>query len=381
MKTFDKIKQVWFWQNMLTPHMVELAVEFAKLGHDVTFVSNQILSKDRLELGWRAPRLFNVKFKLVKNKEDIISLAKKVSIETIHLVQGIRGNGILKYAQQIFRERQLNQWVMMETINNDRWLGIIKSILYRIFFFYWRKNIQGVLAIGTDMPKWVVKHGINKKCVYPFAYFLKEQNDQLLKISNVDNRVFRFIFVGQLIKRKRVDYLIRALATFKKSNFELWIIGTGKEKAYLQTLTNELLGDKKVIWFDSKPMHLIPKFIKQADCLVLPSQHDGWGAVVSEALMVGTPVICTDSCGSSAVVRASKYGHVVPVNNQNAFIEALRKQFKSGLWSLPKRKKLAKWASCLGAKSGAVYLAKILNYNKKNPNHIIPPWKLNIKNR
>jgi glycosyltransferase involved in cell wall biosynthesis len=114
---------------------------------------------------------------------------------------------------------------------------------------------------------------------------------------------------------------------------------------------------------------------------VLPSQHDGWGAVVSEALMVGTPVICTNSCGSSAVVRASKHGHVVPVNNQDAFIEALSKQFKSGLWSLPKRKKLAKWASCLGAKSGAAYLAKILNYSKKNLNHIIPPWKLNIKNR
>ena len=41
---------------------------------------------------------------------------------------------------------------------------------------------------------------------------IKTQNNQLLKISTVDNRVFRFIFVGQLIKRKRVDYLIRALS-------------------------------------------------------------------------------------------------------------------------------------------------------------------------
>ena len=380
MENSKKVNEVWFWQNMLTPHIGELAIEYAKLGHSVTFVSNQILSKDRLKLGWQAPKLFNVRFKLVKNKKDTLKLAKNASIETIHLVQGIRSNGIIKYAQQIFRERHLNYWVLMETINNHGWRGIIKSILYYVIFFYWRKNIQGVLAIGADMPKWVVNHGINKKRVYPFAYFLKEKTNQLLKISSASNLVFRFIFVGQLIKRKRVDYLIRALATFKELNFELWVIGTGNEKIYLQALANELLGDK-VSWFDSKPMHLIPKLIEKADCLVLPSQHDGWGAVVSEALMVGTPVICTDSCGSSAVVRASNYGHVVPVNNQNAFIEALYKQFKSGLWNLSKRKKLAKWARCLGAKSGALYLAKILNYNKKNPNHIIPPWKLNTKNR
>ena len=380
MKNSKKVNQVWFWQNMLTPHMGELAIEYAKLGHSVTFVSNQILSKDRLKLGWQAPKLFNVRFKLVKNKKDILKLANNASIGTIHLVQGIRGNGIIKYAQQIFRERHVNYWVLMETINNDSWQGIIKSILYRALFFYWQKNIQGVLAIGTNMPKWVVKHGINKKRVYPFAYFLKEKSNQLLKISSASNRVFRFIFVGQLIKRKRVDYLIRALATFKESPFELRIIGIGNEKTYLYALANELLGDK-VSWFDSQPMHLIPKLIKQADCLVLPSQHDGWGAVVSEALMVGTPVICTDSCGSSVVVRASNYGHVVPANNQDAFIEALSTQFKSGLWSLSNRKRLAKWASCLGAKSGASYLAKILNYNKKDFNHIIPPWKSNTKNR
>lgn len=362
---------------MLTPHMSEIAIEFAKLGYNVFFVTNQILSKDRIRQGWQAPKLVNVKFILVKNKEQITRLANTVSTESIHLVQGIRGNGILKYAQQIFRKRHLNQWVMMETINNNGLQGIIKSILYRFLFFYWRKSINGVLAIGREMPDWVIKHGANKERVFPFAYFLKKKNYHLLKTSSVSNRVFRFIFVGQFIKRKRIDYLIRALATFKKSNFELWIIGTGKEKSYLQTLTNKLLGDK-VTWFDTQPMHLIPKLITQADCLVLPSQHDGWGAVVSEALMVGTPVICTDSCGASVVVKASNNGCVVPVNNHNAFITALRKQFEMGLWSLKKRKRLAKWASCLDAKNGAAYLSKILNYNKKNRNGILPPWKSNI---
>jgi glycosyltransferase involved in cell wall biosynthesis len=377
MKTFKKINEVWFWQNMLTPHMGELAVEFAKLGYNVTFVSNQILSKERIKLGWQAPKLLNVKFKLVKNKEQITRLAEKVSIGSIHLVQGIRGNGIIKYAQKVFRKRNIKQWIMLETINSDGLQGVFRSILYRALFFYWKKNIEGVLAIGKKTPYWVATRGIARNRIYSFAYFLKKNNNQL-KVFSSGNRVFRFIFVGQLIKRKRVDYLIKQLAALKELNFELWVIGTGNEKNYLHKLAEELLGDK-VKWFNTMPMNLIPKLIKKVDCLVLPSQHDGWGAVVSEALMAGTPVICSDSCGSSEVVEASNCGFVFPSNNKNAFINSLLIQFKGGLWSLSCRKKLVKWANCLSAKSGANYLAQILNYKKKN-NLILPPWKLKTKN-
>ena len=34
-------------------------------------------------------------------------------------------------------------------------------------------------------------------------------------------------------------------------------------------------------------MSKISEIINQVDCLVLPSYHDGWGAVVSEALLIG----------------------------------------------------------------------------------------------
>ena len=57
-------------------------------------------------------------------------------------------------------------------------------------------------------------------------------------------------------------------------------------------------------------MNDIPHLMSSADCLILPSRHDGWGAVVSEALMVGTPVICSDACGSAGVVHASGVGGV-----------------------------------------------------------------------
>jgi hypothetical protein len=61
----------------------------------------------------------------------------------------------------------------------------------------------------------------------------------------------------------------------------------------------------------------VPRAMAQADCLVLPSIHDGWGAVASESLMVGTPVVCSDACGVAGVVQASGVGGVFPVKDKD----------------------------------------------------------------
>ena len=65
-----------------------------------------------------------------------------------------------------------------------------------------------------------------------------------------------------------------------------------------------------MFFFGILPMSKIPKIIRKTDCLVLSSRHDGWGAVASEALLEGTPVICSNACGSSVAVKASKVGGI-----------------------------------------------------------------------
>jgi glycosyltransferase involved in cell wall biosynthesis len=120
-------------------------------------------------------------------------------------------------------------------------------------------------------------------------------------------------------------------------------------------------------------MPKIPEIISKTDCLVLPSIHDGWGAVTSEALMVGTPVICSNACGSSVAVKASKVGGVFISENLKSLTKILYKQYKIGKISITQRKIVSKWAKCLDANSGAKYLDLILN-NTGN-NLIEAPWR------
>jgi len=368
--------QIWFWQNIVSPHMGSLAASLAELGYRVIFVANQILSKDRAEQGWENPKLGKAKLKLAANKSAIVNIAKKAPYHSIHFCQGLRGNGLVADAQRILRKRHLKHWAMLEKINDKGWKGKIRRVLYRILFLYWGNYLEGILAIGKDTKNWIVDRGINDNKVYSFAYFLKETKiNNLLKSSKkkIKNSKFRFIFVGQLIKRKNVDMLIKALASIKPKEIELWIVGDGPEKKGLYALANLLLPGQ-VNWLGTLPMSKVPDVIFQADTLVLPSHHDGWGAVTSEALMVGTPVISSKFCGSSIVVKASGVGGIFLENNPESLSNILHKQYKAGKLSTNQRKKIARWARCLSAKSGAKYLDQILN-NKKPIN---APWEKKI---
>lgn len=368
-------RSIWFWQTMLTPHMGSLAAALAKRGYNVNFVSNTILSKERLQLGWEKAKLNKTKFILANNKTKITRIVKKAPKNSIHLCQGLRGNALVSHTQKILRKRGLRHWIIIEKINDWGLKGILKRALYNLLFVFWKKYLEGVLAIGYGTKNWIIKRGMNKKIVYPFAYFLKSPKINEYKIQfneKIKKRFYRFIFVGQLIKRKNIELLINAIATLKLRDIRFWIVGDGPEKERLHALTNLLL-PKQVHWFKTLPMSKIPEIISKTDCLVLPSIHDGWGAVTSEALMVGTPVICSNACGSSVVVKASKVGGVFESDDLKSLNKILLKQYKIGKISITQRKIISKWAKCLDANSGAKYLDLILNNTGKNL--IKEPWK------
>lgn len=64
-----------------------------------------------------------------------------------------------------------------------------------------------------------------------------------------------------------------------------------------------------------KPQNEIPLYMAQNDILILPSIHDGWGAVVNEALQAGMYIIVSDACGSSDLIVDRRIGQVFQHGN------------------------------------------------------------------
>jgi glycosyltransferase involved in cell wall biosynthesis len=356
--------------------MAGLAEALAARGRPVAYIAERAISVERATQGWEAPVLIDVHVRFAPDAETMVKLVTQAPENSIHICQGFRGNGLIGIARRALAKRGLCQWVTMEMVDDAGLQGAVRRLAYHHLLVWQRKKIDGVLTIGDTTSGWLAARGMPATRIFPFAYFLPDRPRSTTSRFNPDAK-FRFIYVGQLIKRKRVDMLLDALSRLENKAFELVIVGSGSMEAALQINAGRKLPGR-VYWLGNRPIAEIPAHLAEADCLVLPSSHDGWGAVVSEALMAGTPAICSDACGASIAIRASGSGGVFPVDSEAALSDLLRRALDRGRQSPHLRANLSTWAQNLGATVGAAYLDAILSYvsGQKPP----PPWEAADRN-
>lgn len=355
--------EIWFWQRIISPHMAGLAVALAQRGHAVTYVAERAMRDDRARQGWQPPSLHGVTLRIADSEQAVRQAVDAAAPTSVHICQGIRANGLVGRAQRLLARRGLRQWVVMETVDDGGPRGWVKRAVYRVHFLRWRQHLAGVLASGWRTADWVRARGVPTARVFPFAYFLPDTAPAPdAAPADADGSACRVLFVGQFIERKRLSHLIDALAVLAQRtelDFCLQVVGSGPLEASLRERGQRLLGSR-LQWIGSLPMDAVRARMAHADVLVLPSRHDGWGAVVSEALMAGTPAIASDACGSAGVVRASGVGGVFPAGDTTALSALLERTMRAGRVAPGQRQALAAWARCLGADAGAAYLDSIL---------------------
>jgi len=115
--------------------------------------------------------------------------------------------------------------------------------------------------------------------------------------------VTRILWIGRMIKCKRVDLLIKALAKLKNEGkkFKIKLVGNGSERKYLEKLAKKLLDNSFYEFKEFIPSDEVLSLMAQYDIYVLPSNaYEGWGAVVNEAMSVGCAVIASDKTEAGA---------------------------------------------------------------------------------
>lgn len=353
--------------------MVGLCTALARKGCAVTYVAGTEMTADRAGMGWSARDLGNVVTRIARTDSEARVLAHRAPENSVHICQGIRSNGCVGIAQRVLARRHQRQWVVMETVDDDGAQGAVKRLEYARLFFLWRNALAGVLAMGHSTPDWVAARGMPSDRVYPFAYFLPDPAKGIVRTIRTSGP-FRFMFVGQFIERKRLDLLIRALRGLAdRFEFELAMVGSGPLEAQLRADAEAALPGR-IRWIGRLPQTGVPAAMVEADCLVLPSRHDGWGAVVSEALMTGVPAICSDACGAAAAVRASGVGGVFRTDDEADLRAHLCRAMRVEPAESAQRDALAQWATCLGASAGAEYLLKIIAHRQVGGARPALPW-------
>lgn len=131
------------------------------------------------------------------------------------------------------------------------------------------------------------------------------------------DRVFRILFVGQLIIRKGVSHLLEAWNRLRLPNSELVLVGR-PEKAILSLLKEYAQGQPfRLVGHVADPVDLFAS----ASVFAFPSIEEGSALVTYEAMASALPVIVTHNAGSLAV--DGEDGFIVPVGDAEAIAEKI----------------------------------------------------------
>lgn len=117
--------------------------------------------------------------------------------------------------------------------------------------------------------------------------------------SNVVRDSNEILFVGRLVEKKGLAYLIRALDLVRREipDIRLTVIGFGPEEQALRELTQELGLAGHVDFLGPKPHHELIEYYRRAALFVAPfieaadGDQEGLGLVTIEAIACGCPVL------------------------------------------------------------------------------------------
>jgi len=127
------------------------------------------------------------------------------------------------------------------------------------------------------------------------VYYGLEFKKEFYKIESSDSfKKLKLILVGRLICAKRIDVLINALHLLKKENisFECKIVGQGEDLPALQQLVKEKNLAEEIEFAGYRKD--VPSLLQNSDIFVLPSEHEGLGLAVLEAMYCGLAVLVSN---------------------------------------------------------------------------------------
>lgn len=153
--------------------------------------------------------------------------------------------------------------------------------------------------------------------------------------------------VGILHPRKGQDVLIEGLARISDLAWQAQIVGPAHDPTFAAALERrhaELRLGPRVSFAGSVDDAALQELYGSATIFALPTRYEGYGMVLSEALIHGLPVVSTQT-GAVPDTVPDDAGMLVPVDNPEALADALRQILTNG--SLLER------LSCAARRAGA----------------------------
>jgi glycosyltransferase involved in cell wall biosynthesis len=218
-----------------------------------------------------------------------------------------------------------------------RWPGCARHFVEVPEAYFKRREAEWTAAdlvmVNSEWSKQaLMKQGVpeSKLAVVPLAYEATHDEGRGTRDEGYGNaekssrrstfdarRPLRVLFLGQVILRKGIQYLIEAARLLEKEPIHFDVVGSIgiSEMAITSAPSN-------MTFYGPVSRDRTEEFYRSADLFVLPTLSDGFALTQLEAMAYGLPVIATPNCGE--VVTDGVDGLIVPASDVNALAEAFQ---------------------------------------------------------
>lgn len=269
--------------------------------------------------------ILNLNFRLLSRKRwfrfhSAKYLYKKYVREKFDIVVGFCGSYTIKVASGAGKGIVQVGWIHGDNIEND--FPSLGGFYNSRKLYLTIENLICVSDIAVSDIKKVFKRE-NK------IYKVINPNDNEAILTMGKETVERtdeltFICVGRIANYcKGFDRVLSAAAKLKENGykFKIWIVGDGMDYENLKKQKQELKLDNVILWGQQANPY---KFISSADVFLMPSVNEAYGMVVTEALILGKPVISTNTYGPVEILENGKYGMIVE-NSTDGIYKGIQK--------------------------------------------------------
>lgn len=190
------------------------------------------------------------------------------------------------------------------------------------------KRIDSVVPVSEGLRKQCLDKGISDKKIKVIknGVDIREVEeiapDQKIISEKRENNIKIIGYVGQLIERKGLPNLIKAMKVVTNSvNARLLLIGEGVMRQALEKIVKEedLVNHVDFLGFRQDRLAIMKCF----DVFVLPSYLEGLPRVVMEAMAARVPVIASDIPGVREIVRHDDTGMLVPADSPDQLADII----------------------------------------------------------
>ena len=222
---------------------------------------------------------------------------------------------------------KLKKVPVISTFHGVEIMWIKKKMPYLLPFIKFSIRISHAVTCNSSYTRSLLL-GVEKSKevkIIPFGSGIEVKEKKKIK-----RKIPSVLFVGRLVERKGVTYLLKAWRKVReRKHAHLFIVGDGPLRKELEREAEELGIDDSVTFTGYITNEELDRMYRSSDLFVLPACVDskgdteGLGVVLIEALSREIPVVACAVGGIVDIVKHMRTGILVPEKNPDALADAI----------------------------------------------------------